>query len=71
MRDVGCLRVLGTDGGDARVGGFAGFGEGIITGVEIFAFLEFVLEEVFLVGEFAVEAEEALFVGGEGLEAMC
>lgn len=30
-------------------------------------YLELVLKEIFLVGEFAVEAEQALFVGGEGL----
>lgn len=31
--------VLGTDGGDAAFGGFAGFGEGVVAGVEVFAFL--------------------------------
>jgi hypothetical protein len=29
--------------------------------------LELVLEEIFFVGEFAIQAEEALFVGGEFL----
>ena len=67
MGDVVGFGVLGADGGHAGVGGFAGFGEGIVAGVEVFAFFEFVLEEVFLVGKFAVEAEEALFVRGEGL----
>lgn len=67
MGDVVGFGMFGADGGHAGVGGFAGFGERIVAGVEVFTFFEFVLEEVFLVGEFAVEAEEALFVGGEGL----
>lgn len=67
MRDVGCLRVFGADRGDAGVGGFAGLGKGIVAGVKVFAFFELVLEEVFLVGELAVETKEALFVGGEAL----
>ena len=40
MGDVFWERMLGADRGDAAFGGFAGFGESIITGVEIFAFLE-------------------------------
>lgn len=40
VRDVFGLWVLRADGGDARVGGFAGFGEGVVAGVEVFAFLE-------------------------------
>lgn len=31
--------VLGADGGDAALGGLAGFGEGVVAGVEVFAFL--------------------------------
>jgi hypothetical protein len=31
--------VLGADGGDAGVRGFAGFGEGVVTGVEVLALL--------------------------------
>jgi hypothetical protein len=31
--------VFCADGGHAAVGGFAGFGEGVVAGVEIFAFL--------------------------------
>jgi hypothetical protein len=34
---------------------------------EFQACLEFVLEQVFLVGEFAIKAEEALFVGAQRL----
>ena len=59
--------MFGADARDAGVGGFAGFGEGVVAGVEVFALFELVLEEVFLVGELAVESEEALLVGGEGL----
>jgi hypothetical protein len=62
------LGVLGADAGYAAVGRFAGFGKGVVSAVEVFAFFELVLEEVFFVGEFAVETEEALLVGGEGLE---
>ncbi len=39
MRDVFCLGVFGADGGDTRVGGFAGFGEGVVARVEVFALL--------------------------------
>ena len=67
MRDISCLRVFGADACDAAVGGFACFAEGIVAGVEVFAFFELVLEEIFLVGKFAIEAEETLLVGGEGL----
>lgn len=37
--DIFSLGVLGADGGHACVGGFAGFGEGVVAGVEVFAFL--------------------------------
>jgi hypothetical protein len=39
VRNVIGLRVLGSYGGDARVGGFAGFGESIVARVEVFSFL--------------------------------
>lgn len=39
MRDVFGERVLEPDRGDAYVGGFAGFGEGVVARVEVFAFL--------------------------------
>lgn len=39
MWDVLRERVLRADGGDANVGGFAGFGKGIVAGVEVFALL--------------------------------
>jgi hypothetical protein len=31
-------------------------------------YFELILEEIFLVGQFAIEAKKALFVGGERLE---
>jgi hypothetical protein len=34
-----CGGVLGANVGHSGVGGFAGFGEGIVAGVEVFAFL--------------------------------
>lgn len=37
--DVFWKWVLGADGGDAAFGGFAGFGEGVVARVEVFAFL--------------------------------
>ena len=39
MWDVFGERVLRADGGDTDVGGFASFGEGVVTGVKIFALL--------------------------------
>ena len=39
VRDVLGDGMLGTDVGDADVGGFAGFAQGIIAGVEVFALL--------------------------------
>lgn len=40
--------------------GFTRFAHGIVAAVEVFALFELVLQEVFFVGEFAVEAEEFL-----------
>jgi hypothetical protein len=39
VRDGVCGWVLGANIGHARVGGFAGFGEGIVARVEVFTFL--------------------------------
>ena len=39
VRDGVCGGVLSPDICHAGVGGFAGFGEGIVAGVEVFAFL--------------------------------
>lgn len=67
MRDSVGRRVLATQTADERIVGLAGFGHGIVAGVEVFALLELVLEEVLLVGELAVETEELLLLFGEGL----
>ena len=40
VRDVVGFGVLGTDRGDAIVGGFAGFGHSIVAGVKVLALLE-------------------------------
>ena len=60
-------RVLATNGACVDRGGFSGFGEGVVARVEVFALLEVFGQVVGLGGELAVEAEEALFVWGEGL----
>ncbi len=43
----------------------AGLAHGIVAAVKVLALFKFVLEQVFLVGELAVEAEELLFFFGE------
>jgi len=63
-----CGGVFGADIGHAGVGGFTGFGKSVVAAVKVFAFLELVLEEIFLVGQLAVEAEEALLIAREGID---
>ena len=60
--------MLTAEASDECIVGLAGFGEGVVARVEVFAFFELVLEEVFLVGKLAVEAEELLLFFGEGLD---
>lgn len=67
MRDVLREGVLGADAAGVDARGFAGFGEGVVAAVEVFAVFELLGEVVGFGGELAVEAEEALLVGGEGL----
>ena len=67
VRDGVWGRMLATVATNQCVVGLPGFGEGVVAGVEVFALFELVLEEVFLVRELAVEAEELLFFFGEGL----
>lgn len=67
VRDGVRGRVLAAEAADEGVVGFAGFGEGVVAGVEVLALLELVLQQIFLVGQFAVEAEELLLLFGEGL----
>jgi len=57
--------VLRTDQASVNGRSFAGFGESVVAGVEVFAFFEVLREVVGFGGEFAIEAEEALFVWGE------
>lgn len=40
MRDVFGDGMAGADVGDADVGGFTGFAEGVVTGIEVLAFLD-------------------------------
>ena len=49
--------MLGTDGGHAGVGSFAGFREGIVAGVKVFAFL-LQLDEVSYCNEKSCEGKE-------------
>lgn len=67
VRDGVWRGVLAAEATDQCVVGLAGFGESVIAGVEVFALLELVLEQVFLVRELAVEAEELLFFFSERL----
>lgn len=71
MRDVLREGVLGADAAGVDARGLAGFGERVVAAVEVFAVFELLGEVVGFGGEFAVEAEEALLVGGEGLEGVC
>lgn len=59
--------MLRTNGTGVDGGGFAGFGEGVVARVEVFALFEVFGEVVGFRGELAVEAEETLFVWAEGL----
>lgn len=46
---------------------FSSFGECIVAGIEVFALLQLVLQEIFAVGKFAVESEELLLLFRERL----
>lgn len=59
--------VLGSDGGGVDAVAFSGLGHGVVAAVKVLALLEVLGEVVALGGELAVEAEEALLLGGEGL----
>lgn len=59
--------MLATNGPGVDRGGFSGFGKGVVAGVEVFALFEVFGQMIRFGGELAVEAEEALFVWGEGL----
>ena len=49
----------------------AGFAHGVVAAVEVLALFELVLQEVFLVGQLAVEAEELLLFFRELLFVLC
>lgn len=60
----GVLSAQATDKTGVR---FARLAHGVVAAVEVFALLELVLEEIFLVRQFAVEAEELLLLFRERL----
>jgi len=66
MWDVFGQRVLGADYAGVDAACFAGFGEGVVTAVEVLALFEHLGEVVGFGGELAVQAEEPLLVWGEG-----
>jgi hypothetical protein len=67
VRDGVWGRVGVAEASDEGVVGFAGFGQGVVARVEVFALFQLALDQVFFGGEFAVEAEEFLLFFGEGL----
>lgn len=67
VRDGVWGRMLAAEATNQCVVGLAGFGQSVVAGVEVFALLQLVLEQVLLVRELAVEAEELLFFFGERL----
>lgn len=70
MGDVLGNGVLRADGARVDAVGLAGLGERVVARVEVLALLEVLGEVVGAGGELAVEAEEALFLGGEGLGSL-
>lgn len=62
--------VLRADSARVDAVGLAGLGEGVVARVEVLALLEVLGELVGAGGELAVEAEEALLLGGEGLGSL-
>lgn len=63
MWNVFWERMLSANAFGVNRTSFSGFGESVVTGVEVFAFFEV----VGLGGELAVEAEESLLLRREGL----
>lgn len=59
--------MLGADGTGIDAIALAGLGHGVVARVEVLALLEMLGKVVGTRGQFAVEAEESLFLGGEGL----
>ena len=67
MGDVLRDRVLAADGARVDAVALSGLAHGVVAAVEVLAILEMLGEVVAAVGEFAIQPEEPLLVGGEGL----
>lgn len=66
MWDALWERMLSANAFGVDRSGFSGFGESVVSGVEVFTLFEVVR----FGGELAVKAEESLLVGGEGLRVI-
>jgi len=66
VRDVFWQRVFAANTASVEGLIFTGLGHGVIAGVEVLSLLEMFGKVVCLGGDFAVEAEESLLIGGEG-----
>lgn len=62
MRNVLRDGMLGADVGDTDVRSLSSLAECVVTRVKVFALLQFVLQEVFLGGHLAIEAEKPLLI---------
>ena len=65
--DVLGQRVLAADGACVDAVGLAGLGKGVVPAVEVLALLQVLRKLVFPRGQFAVQAEQTLLFGREGL----
>ena len=70
VRDVLRVGVLGADAARVDAVGLAGLGEGVVAAVEVLAFLQVLGQVVVAAGELSVQPEEALLLGGEGLDGL-
>jgi len=65
LRDVNARWMFPSKPTNQAITGLASLTHGIVTAVEVFALFELVLQEILLVGELAVQAEELLLLFGK------